>query len=61
MTATNSKFKIFRNLRDQRVTTDPDADAFFTVMDGEPVTFGEFNARMAEDFEHQKRKGDRYE
>lgn len=29
---------------------DPDADEFFTVIDGEPLTFRQFNARLERHF-----------
>lgn len=73
MTATTSQFNIFKHFRDERIKkaaqslktsdeiTDPDADEFFTVIDGQPVTFGEFNEMMEQDFETQKLTGDRYE
>lgn len=73
MTAKNNQFSIFKHFRDklvkksaQRLTTsdeinDSDADELFTMIGEQPVTFGEFNQMMEQDFETQKLKGDRYE
>ncbi len=74
MTATNTQFSIFAHFRNKTIKraarrqlmtcdeiTDPYADHFFTIIDGEPVTFGEFNARMEQHFENEKLKGGRYE
>jgi len=74
MTATKHQFSIFNTLRNvvAKIVTrrspemctkivDPDAEVFFTIIGGEPVTFGEFNARIEEDFEIQKLKGNQYD
>ncbi len=40
-----------RALMDAGILTDPNADEFFTIVDGRPMSYRQFNERMAEHFQ----------